>query len=338
MSLTCARAEELMARFPRCRVAVVGDLMLDRYVAGTVDRISPEAPVPVLRVNREQSVPGGASNVAMNLRAMGARAAVCGVIGRDTAGQTLEDLLHQAGVSFEGVRRAGGWPTIQKTRVMADRQQIVRVDSEKRLDFSPEELSAFAARAARAASKSDAVILEDYNKGVISQPVVDAVLKEAAKAGIPSGLDPKENEHLRVPGLTFATPNRKEAFQTAGLRDPGSAADPLRDEALRRAGLTLLKRWKPRHLAVTLGPLGMLLLTPGMKPYHVPTRAREVFDVSGAGDTVIALTALSMAAGASFLEAAELANYAAGVVVAKVGTATCTPEELRAHMRECGVI
>ncbi len=335
MMLSRDRARMLMRAFPSRRVTVVGDLMLDRYVAGSVERISPEAPVPVVHVNRRRAVPGGASNVAMNLRALGGRAAVCGAIGRDASGDELLARLRDAGVEFAGSRRAG-WPTITKTRILAERQQVARVDDESPMDWKPGELDAFAARAARATAAADAVILEDYDKGIVNQRVVHAVLRAARAARIPSGLDPKNNERLRVRGLTFATPNRKEAFETAGLRDPGAGTNPLRDAALLRAGRALLERWGPRHLALTLGPLGMLLLTPGEKPRHVPTRALEVFDVSGAGDTVIATLSLGLAASASFLEAAELANYAAGVVVGKLGTATCAPEELLEHMRECG--
>lgn len=334
MKLSRDRAGALLRTFPSRRVTVVGDLMLDRYITGSVNRISPEAPVPVVHVHGRRAVPGGASNVAMNLRALGGRASVCGVLGRDAGGAELEDLLSTAGVAFSGTRRAG-WPTIVKTRILADRQQVVRVDDEAPIRWKPGERAAFSARAARAAAAADAVVLEDYDKGVVNPQVAGAVIRAARRAGIPSGLDPKNNENLRVRGLTFATPNRKEAFEAAGARDPGAGPEPLHDTALLRVGRALLEQWAPRHLAITLGSLGMLLLSPGDRPRHVPTRAMEVFDVSGAGDTVIAALTLALAAGATFLEAAELANYAAGVVVGKLGTATCSPEELIEHMREC---
>jgi rfaE bifunctional protein kinase chain/domain len=334
-SLNRTRARALMAQFPRRRVLVVGDLMLDRYIEGAVDRISPEAPVPVVRVQDTRAMPGGASNVAMNLRALGARADVCGALGLDAAGAEVEAALAAAGVRFRGAR-CPGWPTIVKTRIMAGRQQLVRVDEEQPLTVGRAETAALAACAARAAAGADAVVLEDYNKGLLVQPVVTAVARAARAAGIPLGLDPKDNETLRVPGLWFATPNRREAFLNAGLRDPGAGEAPLRDRPLLRAAAALMARWRPRHLAVTLGPQGMLLLSADGRPRHVPTRARAVFDVSGAGDTVIAVMALGLAAGATFEEAAELANYAAGVVVAKVGAATCAPEELLAHMEACG--
>ena len=333
MSLSIERAAEIMGRFPAQRVLVVGDLMLDRYLQGTVDRISPEAPVPVVRVRSERHVPGGASNVAWNLRAMRGGAAVCGVVGDDPEGRELRRLLRRNRVDV-AVAASPGVRTSVKTRIIAERQQVCRVDREDELCLRGAALRSLAAAAARETAGSTGVIIEDYGKGVVCQSVVDAVLRAAAKAGIPCGLDPKDNHALRVKGITLATPNRKEAFGGAQMKDPGAGPDPLQDQALLEVGRLLLERWAPRHLMITLGPLGMLLLTRGEPPLHVPTRAREVFDVSGAGDTVIAVCTLALAAGADYYEAAELANYAAGVVVAKMGTATCTPDELLAHMRE----
>ena len=332
MSLSIQRARELLRRFARRRVLVVGDLMLDRYVTGSVDRLSPEAPVPVVRVRREHEAPGGASNVALNIRALGGAATVCGVLGGDAEGRRLRRLLKRQRVGLSVATRAG-LPTTVKTRIVAERQQVVRVDREAPLEMEGPVLRAVLARLRAEAARSDALVIEDYGKGVIVQPVVDAALEAAAERDLPCGLDPKDNEELTVRGITFATPNRREAFAGAGLKDPGAGPDPLRDRALLRAGAALLERWAPRHLIVTLGPLGMLLLEPGRAPAHVPTRAREVFDVSGAGDTVIGVCALALAAGAEFREAAEIANFAAGVVVAKMGTASCSPDELLAHMR-----
>ncbi len=333
MSLTPERVDDWLERFARQRILVVGDLMLDQYVAGRVERISPEAPVPVVRVTDERQVPGGASNVAANIRALRGGAAVCGVVGRDPAGAALRRLLRKQRVDLIGGPRLAGARTTVKTRILAERQQVVRVDRERPLPWTPAAVSAFAETAARAVARSTGVILEDYGKGVLQPRIVDAVLQAARRAGVPVGLDPKDEHALRGKGLTFATPNRKEAFQAAGLRDPGAARHPLEDAALLRAGERLMEKWTPRYLAITLGPHGMLLLRRGGPPAHLPTRAREVFDVSGAGDTVIAVCTLALAAGADWVEAAELANHAAGVVVGKMGTATCTPAELRAHVR-----
>lgn len=317
------------------RILVVGDLMLDRYVYGTVERISPEAPVPVVRVTRETLMPGGAGNVAVNLRAMGGEAAVAGFIGRDREGRELAGLLRHRGVRLDATIETRGQPTTVKTRIVAERQQVVRVDRDGASPLTPAEMARFRRAVAAAAARADGVILADYGKGALTQPVVDAALKAARSAGIPTGLDPK-NRDLRVAGVTVVTPNRKEAFHIAGRADPGATEDPLRDAPLLDAAEQVLRRWRPRHLIVTLGPHGMLLAQRGAAPLHVPTRAREVFDVSGAGDTVIAVCVLALAAGADIVEAAELANYAAGVVVGKMGTATCAPEELLAALERGG--
>lgn len=336
MALSVRRAAEILAAAPRQRIVVVGDLMLDRYAEGTVDRLSPEAPVPIVRVRSERGVPGGASNVAMNLRAMGARASVCGAVGVDPAGRELLAMLKAARVETSGVVRWRGAPTTVKTRVIAERQQVCRIDREEPLAWNARSLAEAAALIQAEISRATAVILEDYGKGFLCQEIADAALAVAARRRLPSGLDPKENHELQVKGVTVATPNRREAFHAARLDDPGPAANPEQDEPLRRVAATLLRRWAPRQLLITLGPHGMLLARRGVPPRHIPTRALEVYDVSGAGDTVIAVHVLALAAGASDVEAAEMANYAAGVVVAKLGAATCTPQELMDHMRECG--
>ncbi len=335
MSLDRQRVKDIIGGFRRQRIAVVGDLMLDRYLHGTVERISPEAPVPVMRVREERHVPGGASNVAWNIRALGGHAEVCGVTGADASGRELAALLRRRGIGTRGIVKQRGVRTTVKTRVIAERQQVVRIDWEDGLAWDRADLSAFCERTAGIVAGSTGLILEDYGKGVVAQPVVGAALRAARKARIPSGLDPKDNRRLRVRGISVVTPNRREAFVSAGMDDPGAGPAPLRDRPLRRAADALLAAWEPQHLVVTLGALGMLLAEPGGRPRHVPTRAREVFDVSGAGDTVIAVCVLALAAGAAHLEAAELANYAAGVVVGKIGTATCTPAELLAHMEAC---
>ena len=331
MSIDRKRAGQLLAAFPSRRILVVGDLMLDRYVMGTVHRISPEAPVPVVEVQQEKAVPGGSSNVAWNLVAMGGKASLAGMLGHDPAGRELAGLLRERGVVLGGAVEDTDHRTTVKMRILAERQQVVRVDWEDRFTFSPALLERFLAHLEVELASADGVVLADYGKGVVQQPVVDTVLRLAAVRGIPVSLDPK-NFALTVAGISFATPNRKEAFGAAGLPEVRPGPDPLRDEPLLEAGRRLLERWKPKQLLVTLGGQGMLLMAEGRAPRHVPARAREVFDVSGAGDTVIAVCTLAMASGASFDEAAELANWAAGVVVGKLGTATCTPAELLAYM------
>lgn len=334
MTIHRKRASELLEEFKKRRILVVGDLMIDRYIVGSVSRISPEAPVPVVHVHTEKAVPGGASNVALNVRSLRGLATVAGVIGSDADGRELSVLLDARGVSMAAAVTDTSIRTTVKTRVIAERQQVVRVDWEDRFAYSAGTLGEFEKRLQAEIKNADGVIIEDYGKGVIIQDVVDIVLGAANARKIPVGLDPKENHDLRIDGITLATPNRKEAFNAAGVPESRPESNPLSDEALLSVGRILLDKWKPELLMITLGAHGMLLLEKGKSPVHVPTRAREVFDVSGAGDTVIATCVLARAAGASFVEAAEIANYAAGVVVGKLGTATCSPEELLAWVPE----
>jgi D-beta-D-heptose 7-phosphate kinase/D-beta-D-heptose 1-phosphate adenosyltransferase len=332
MSISLARARAITKRFAHQKILVVGDLMLDHYIYGHVSRISPEAPVPVLLVHREHSVPGGACNVAANVRALGGAAAVAGVVGADASGAALTNLLRKCGIGTEAMLRVSGHPTTVKTRIVAERQQVARVDWERPVRLEEKQLATLIRRLERAYDGVTGVVIEDYGKGLLTQPVVDATLRLARERKVPVGLDPKDNYSLRFDGLTLAKPNRKEAFAHAGMTDQGAHEDPKQDRALFEVAEILLAKWKPRLLMITLGGHGLLLAEPGRPPRHVPTRAREVFDLSGAGDTVIAACMLAIAAGADFDSAAELANYAAGVVVGKLGTATCTREELLAYI------
>ena len=332
MTLKAGHVKKILGRFPRQRILVVGDLMLDRYIYGGVSRISPEAPVPIVHVTHEKRMPGGASNVAWNVQSLGGRAAVCGVIGRDANGKELKDILRRGGVCAEGAMEVEGIRTIVKTRVIAERQQVVRVDWEDDFDLAGRTADDFCRRLVSEVKKSTGVVIEDYGKGVIRQSVVDTVLKTAKASEIPVGLDPKENHELGLDGITVATPNRKEAFTIAGIRESPALFNPLEDKMLLKVADILMQKWSPALLLITLGPLGIMLMTKNALPKHVPTRAREVFDVSGAGDTVIATCVLALATGASPFEAAELANYAAGVVVGKLGTATCTQQELLRYL------
>jgi len=325
--LSKARVEELLDAFARVRVLVVGDLMLDRYVFGSVTRISPEAPVPVVHVTREESRPGGASNVALNIGALGGGSTVAGVIGTDEAGADLIRTLRDAGICMDGVVEVPSLQTTVKTRVVADRQQVVRVDREMpatRFEAGGERLCQ---RLQSLVAAADAVVIEDYGKGVICQRVVDTVLTAARTAGVKVGFDPKDNHRLVLPWLTLATPNYREACLAAGLTE-APLDDPAGRETLREAGRVLSARWGTEFLMITLGPHGMYMLPKSGEAQVLPTVAREVFDVSGAGDTVIATALTALAAGASHAEAAELANHAAGVVVGKLGTAVCSPSEL----------
>ena len=326
------RVSSLLQAFKDQRILVVGDLMLDRHTYGTVERISPEAPVPVVQVHEDKNVPGGASNVAWNIQALGGQAALSGILGMDTSGSILKELLERNGVCVEGVLESRGVPTTVKMRVIAERQQVVRVDWDHLAQLDAKTYEAFMSMLKREVTRATGVIVEDYGKGVVRQEVVDVVIRVAQDKGIPTGFDPKKNYSLDLEGVTIATPNRHEAFQAVGVTEDLGPPNPLEDLSLLRVGEKLLQQWGPNKLMITLGPQGMLLMQEGRDPLHVPTRAREVFDVSGAGDTVIAACMLALAAGASFEEAAELANIAAGVVVGKVGTATCSSEELLARV------
>ena len=329
--MTGARAQALLKAFEGHRVLIVGDLMLDRYVRGTVSRISPEAPVPVVRVRDEAGRPGGAANVALNVQSMGGTALVAGFTGCDAAADELCGLLEARGIDTAGVTRLAAGSTTVKTRVVADRQQIVRIDHEAGAAVPATAVAALCETCRALVPTVDGVIVEDYGKGVVSQVVVDTVLRAAAAAGIPTGLDPKECHELDFLNITLATPNYREALGAAGF--PASRADePADADLLAAAGARLLAKWGAQMLIITLGPEGMYLCDGAGAPRTIPTVAREVFDVSGAGDTVIAVALLGLAAGASFDEAAALANRASGIVVGKLGTAVCTRDEVLASM------
>jgi D-glycero-beta-D-manno-heptose-7-phosphate kinase len=306
----------------------VGDLMLDEFITGKVSRISPEAPVPVLEVQKTAHYPGGAANVARNLGEFISRPGIAGIVGRDGAGEQLLKLLGEENVRTDAVFQSPYRPTTQKTRIVARHQQVVRFDRESREVLNNEERAWLVAKLREEIRDHDAIIIEDYAKGMLDQGMVSLIIQEARHAGKIVTADPNPNQHLDWSGATAVKPNRAETFQAAGL----TSGDD--DEAVPEAAAVLLERWDVKYLLVTLGESGMLLFEPGAAPYHTPTKAQEVFDVSGAGDTSIAVFTLALAAGATGIEAAEMANHAAGVVVGKLGTATLTPEELRASFRE----
>ena len=335
MHFTSTRLAEILGAFPRRKILVIGDLMLDEFLWGKVTRISPEAPVPVLDIQRRATYPGGAANVARNLASLGAHAALAGVIGEDEPGEQLVRLLTGKGIATGSIRVTPRRPTTHKTRICAitrqlhdhleieNQQQIVRVDNESREPLDPESRRWLFDRLRAEISAHDAVIIEDYAKGLVDQELVTLVVAEAKAHGKIVAIDPNPNNPFDWSGGTVLKPNRREAFLAAGL--PYS----LDEKAVLAAGAVLQKKHAIRDVLITLGEAGMLLLEEGRKPYHTPTRAQDVFDVSGAGDTAIAAFTLALAAGANGVEAAEIANHAAGVVVGKLGTATLDVEELR---------
>ena len=328
MDLGKERASQLLTAADSTKILVVGDLMLDRYIFGSVDRISPEAPVPVVHVVSEESRPGGASNVALNIAALGGGSMVAGIVGDDDAGRELLGALRASQIDVAGVTGVAGIHTTQKTRIIAERQQVARVDHEDCADLYAERVADLCEILPDLVQKSTGVIIEDYGKGVICQEVVDCVLAAAQTFGRPVGFDPKDNHSLNIPWLTLATPNYREACLASGQPEVALGDDPASNDGLRQAGEALSERWNTDFLMITLGPHGMYLCPRNGEPTVQPTLAQEVFDVSGAGDTVIAVAMMAIAAGASYREAASLANHAAGVVVGKVGTATCSCREL----------
>ena len=327
-TLSVERVRKLLAAARQTRVLVVGDVMLDQFIWGGVSRISPEAPVPVVEFERESFMPGGAANVARNLAALDVPTELFGMIGQDENGRRLKELLGGQNIRCGGLLADATRHTSVKTRIVAHQQQVVRIDRETRDGLEARLTGRLLAEIKSKLPKTDAVIVGDYGKGVITQPLLNEIKSLCRARGIWLSLDPKPVHHLNLAGLSLITPNRKEAFELANLADETRCADPLADKNLMLVAERLLNELRPAALLITLGELGMLLCRRGQTPFHIPTVAQEIFDVSGAGDTVIATFTLGIAAGASSLEAAMLSNHAAGIVVGKVGTATVSPEEL----------
>ncbi|NCC57008.1 MAG: carbohydrate kinase [Synergistales bacterium] len=324
-----ARAEEILNALARTRILVLGDLILDRYICGDVKRISPEAPVPIVHFARETTVPGGAANVARNLAQLGAGVIPVGAVGCDESGAGLKHLLEEEQMPVVTILELLDYPTPTKTRILASGQQLLRLDREERLKLPPNARKKIEEDILRLLPEVKAVIIADYNKGILSQELLDFVKDECRRRGVWLSLDPKPSHRLDLSGANLITPNRKEAFELAMLTDEGAAGEsPLEDALLREVAQKLLESCAPAHILITLGEHGMMLCRHGKEPIHIPTVAREIYDVSGAGDTVIATMTAALAAGATPEEAAILANHAAGVVVAKVGTATATPSEI----------
>ena len=327
-TISVERVRKLLAAARKTRVLVVGDVMLDHFIWGGVSRISPEAPVPVVEFERESFMPGGAANVARNLAALEVPTELFGMIGEDENGRRLKELLCGQNINCGGLLANATRHTSVKTRIVAHQQQVVRIDRETRDGLDARLTGRLLSEIKSKLPKTDAVIVGDYGKGVITQPLLNEIKSLCRARGIWLSLDPKPVHRLNLAGLSLITPNRKEAFELANLADETRCANPLADKNLMLAAERLLNELRPAVLLITLGELGMLLCRRGQKPFHIPTVAQEIFDVSGAGDTVIATFTLGIATGASPLEAALLSNHAAGIVVGKVGTATTSPEEL----------
>ncbi|MGE5751213.1 MAG: D-glycero-beta-D-manno-heptose-7-phosphate kinase [Nitrospirota bacterium] len=317
------RLMKYIDRFSSTRTLVVGDVMLDHYIWGKVSRISPEAPVPVVNVTEENVLLGAATNVVNNVHALGGKVSVCGVIGHDEAGRQLVHMLRVQGIHTDGLIVEDGRPTTIKTRVIAHSQQVVRFDRETKVGIERDtHKRIFEYIRQQEDNGLDAIVLSDYSKGVITKDLVRDIVKLARKKGIIVSVDPKINHFGIYSGVTIITPNTKEA-------SIGAKIEIEDDESLLKAGTLLLKRLKCNAILITRGEHGMSLFERGGRVTHIPTVAQEVYDVTGAGDTVISTLTLAMAAGAGIVDAAKLSNYAAGIVVGVVGTATVKPDELK---------
>jgi D-glycero-beta-D-manno-heptose-7-phosphate kinase len=325
------RLEALVRRFPRVRVLVVGDFMLDRFIWGRVERISPEAPVPVVHVTSEERRAGGAGNVVGNIAALGGRAAAAGLIGRDPAGAELTRALGQLGALTDGLVVSRRAETTQKTRIIAHQQQVVRLDRETAGVADDPGIRRVRDFVLRQRRRFDVLVVSDYGKGVVGPELLGALADARARDAFTWLVDPKRANFDHYRRASLMKPNREEAAAAAGLE--------IRDAAsLRAAGARLLDRWEADAVLISRGEEGMALFKPGSRDGAIvveefPTVAREVFDVTGAGDTVLATCALALGAGGTLEEATVLANHAAGVVVGKIGTATLAADELRAAVR-----
>lgn len=322
--LDVVRTTELLDRIRGVRVLVVGDLMLDVYLRGGATRISPEAPVPVVRVRDEWRALGGAANVAANLVALGVATPLVGVVGEDGAGRDFREVATAAGIEVSGVLAVDARPTTVKTRVLVGYQQVARYDQEDDGDLAPDHAQALADRLEAAATGADAIILEDYDKGVLVPAVIDAALDRARELRVPVVVDPKARHFFGYRGATVFKPNQPEL--AAALRAEVRPDDPGWMERTRR-------HLECDHLLLTRGGDGMSLASGEGRFLHVPAAARSVYDVSGAGDTVTAVVAATLAAGGSVEEGAVLAAHAAGIEVGKAGVVTVAPDEIIESVR-----
>lgn len=314
---------DILSAFPGKCVLIVGDVMLDEYIWGEVRRISPEAPVPVVEVRRRTYAPGGAANTAANVASLGGRALLGGVVGRDDQAERLRQALRQHGVDADGLVVDADRPTTTKTRIVAHSKQVVRVDTEQRMPLPVELEDTLLGWAAKRLSDADACILSDYDKSVVSPRLAERFIRLAREAGRPVIVDPKGTNYAKYRGATVVTPNVREAEQALN-REINGHADLL------EVGRQLSTILEGSALLITRGPEGMSLFLNGAEAVHIAAVARNVFDVTGAGDTVVSTLALALVAGATLEQAARLANRAAGIVVGKFGTATVTIKELLA--------
>ena len=324
------QTQDIFKKFSGVKVLVVGDVMLDRYWWGSVDRISPEAPVPVVRLKNSECAAGGAANVAVNVAGLGATPVLVGLIGDDDEAKELKKALSDSGISTSELRTISGRPTTVKTRVVAHSHHVVRIDSEHTDELDGPQSDAVWQGLETLINDADVAVLSDYAKGILSGNFLPRLIEHCIAAGTPVLVDPKGREYKKYQGATLLTPNKMEASHAAGLDADGA-------ESLSLIAQKLLKEVKLESLIITQGEQGMTLYSKAGETVNFPALARKVYDVTGAGDTVIATLAVALGAGCDLPEAANLANIAAGLVVEKVGTTAIELEQLR-HAAENSVL
>jgi rfaE bifunctional protein kinase chain/domain len=321
------KLDQVIEDFSKTNILVFGDVMMDRFIWGNVSRISPEAPVPVVKVERETFLLGGAANVVHNIRTLGGNVSLCGVVGDDEMGRRIIRDLKKIGIGTQGLLVDPDRQTTVKTRIIAHHQQVVRIDREATDAIRPSTLQALSEFLRRKLEGFDGVILSDYEKGLLTGPLIRSTIRLARKAKKFVLVDPKLRNFFFYRDAKVVTPNAAEASSASGI--------PISDiPSLRKAGRLLMKRLRCDALVITRGEEGMAIFEPHQEPFLVPTVAKEVYDVTGAGDTVIGTMALALATGASVKTAASLANEAAGIVVGKMGTATVSRQELIQAIKE----
>jgi rfaE bifunctional protein kinase chain/domain len=319
--------EKILKGFANVNILVIGDIMMDRFIWGKVSRISPEAPVPVVLVEKETFLLGGAANVVNNIHSLGGKVSLCGVVGDDETGQKIINKLTEMGIGIHGIFVEQGRQTTVKTRIIAHQQQLVRIDRETTDHLSPSTFRNLSEFLKRNVEEYHGIILSDYGKGLLTRELIRFTIRRSREAKKFVLADPKLKNFFLYKGATVVTPNTAEASVASGI--------PIDDfPSLKKAGEILLKRLRCNVLVVTRGEEGMAIFEPHQEPLLVPTVAKEVYDVTGAGDTVIGTMALALGAGAKVIDATNLANFAAGIVVAKVGTATVHQEELMKVVRQ----
>ncbi len=321
------RLKSIISEYKNKKILVIGDLILDEFIWGKVSRISPEAPVPVVWVDNESFMPGGAANVANNISSLGAKVYLVGVVGNDDRAAILRGELEHKGINTDGIAADATRPTTLKTRVIAHQQQVVRIDKE-RIDYIKDRIvNKIVNYVKKSIDEIDAILIEDYGKGLIAPKLLKPIVDLAKKYKKTISVDPKEEHFSFYRGVTVITPNYQEASKAVGFKISDKAS-------LKKAGQILLNKFKVKIVVITLGEKGMAVFEEGRPPKRIPTMAQEVYDVSGAGDTVISSFTLSLASGATPIQAAHIANCAAGIVVGKVGISVVNEDELIGRIRE----